>query len=244
MFHVEQLNEHGAASALHPAWMAALGAVKLPPGARERMAHHWALVQQWNARTNLTAIDDEETAVWRHYWDSLVALPRMRGGPVVDFGTGAGFPGMVLAMARPDWDFTLVEPRRKRVSFLEVACARLQLQNVTVHHGRLEDPADRPYMHAVSRATFADDGMMPLATVHAHVARWLMPHGSLLLYRSAGVVTGSAAVQPPILQHPYTVLAASNSAETSESQRMIAEWSAAQLHGDNRTIAPSGMPVV
>lgn len=146
------------------------------------MVQHWQLVKTWNARSNLTAIVADKQAAWLHYYDSLAALLRLQDGPVVDFGSGAGFPGVPLAIMRPQWQFTLVEPRRKRVSFLELACARLGLTNVRVLMGRLEDKLDistqHQYTHAVTRATFSDKNLLQAAS------SWLKPQGTLLIYCS------------------------------------------------------------
>ena len=222
-------------------WDCALADLVPNTDARSALAQHWLLVQQWNARTNLTAIHDAPTAMVRHYRDSLMALPYLTGGPIVDFGSGAGFPGMVLAIARPDWQVTLVEPRRKRVSFLEVARARLELHNVRVHHGRLEDVADQSYAHAVSRATFADAGFMDMAEVQGHVGRWLRDDGTMLLYRgrcSMPEITGGVA---PSAEHTYDL---PEIASKADAARTIQVWLAGQLRSNNRTIAPRQQPVV
>lgn len=180
-------------------------ALDLPDETLEAMASHWDLVCRWNARTNLTAIVDDPRAAAVHYRDSLAALELINHGPIVDFGSGAGFPGIPLALARPDWNFTLVEPRRKRASFLEMAVARLNLRNVKVRIGRIEDIPDQLYRHAVTRATFSDTSAFEMA------AAWLEPQGSLLAYRSdTGVVTPGAR-----RQHRYTV---------ANSARVIEVW--------------------
>jgi 16S rRNA (guanine527-N7)-methyltransferase len=171
----------------------------------EAMAAHWDLVCRWNARTNLTAIVDDPRAATLHYRDSLAALELINSGPIVDFGSGAGFPGIPLALARPDWLITLVEPRRKRASFLEMAVARLNLRNVKVRVGRLEDTPDQLYRHAVTRATFSDEAAFEKAS------RWLEPQGSLLAYRSDSGES-SARVHS---QHRYKV---------ANSARVIEVW--------------------
>ncbi len=225
----------------HAAFRAGLADIVPSEGAQITLAAHWSLVQQWNARTNLTAINDTPTAIVRHYRDSLMVLPHLTDGPIVDFGSGAGFPGMVLAIARPDWQVTLVEPRRKRVSFLEVARARLKLENVRVHHGRLEDVADQSYVHAVSRATFADAGFMAMAEVQTHVGRWLREDGTMLLYRGQRSTTGAVDGVAPFSEHAYSLPEVASQADTA---RAIQIWLAGQLRGSNRTIAPGQVPVV
>ena len=223
------------------AWRQGLADIAPNEATLAAMAQHWSLVQQWNARTNLTAIHDTATAIARHYRDSLMALPHLAGGPIVDFGSGAGFPGMVLAIARPDWQVTLVEPRRKRVSFLEVARARLKLDNVRVHHGRLEDAADQSYAHAVSRATFADAGFMDMAEVQTHVGRWLREDGTMLLYRGQRKTTDATDGVAPFSEHAYDLPEVASQADAA---RTIQIWLAGQLRGSNRTIAQRQAPVV
>ena len=227
--------------ALELAWRRGLADLGLSDAAWVAMAQHWSLVQQWNARTNLTAIHDTATAITRHYRDSLMALPHLTGGPIVDFGSGAGFPGMVLAIARPDWQVTLVEPRRKRVSFLEVARARLKLDNLRVHHGRLEDDPDQSYAHAVSRATFADGGLMDMADVQMHVGRWLRDDATMLLYRGQHRITDAAQGVAPASEHAYSLPEVLSQADAARTMQI---WLAGQLRGNNRTIAPRQLPVV
>jgi 16S rRNA (guanine527-N7)-methyltransferase len=107
---------------------------------------------------NLTTVTDEGEFVARHLLDSIAALPAFPAFPayaggghgagelraaqrVVDVGTGAGFPGVPLAIACPDKDFLLIDSLRKRVGFLEEACAELGLDNVQTLHARAEDAA-------------------------------------------------------------------------------------------------------
>jgi 16S rRNA (guanine527-N7)-methyltransferase len=193
---------------IHSALATACGDLVLPPGVLAACAVHWECVQRWNARTNLTAVTSAEDAAWLHYRDSLAALPLLTGGPIVDFGSGAGYPGIPLALARPDWLFTLVEPRRKRLSFLEMVVARLQLRNVRLRLGRIEDAPDEAYAHGVTRATFSQDGAFTAA------ARWLRAEGSLLAYRSD---QARGAAQPV---HRYSV---------REQPRCIEIWTFASV---------------
>lgn len=146
--------------------------------ARELMEQHWRLVLLWNQRTNLTAITDDSEAAWLHYGDSLQALPLLEGQTLVDFGSGAGFPGIPLAIARPDLRVALVEPRRKRASFLEASVARLGLSNVRVLEGRAEDAPDRLYATGVTRATFSELGDL------SRCLAWLEKGGRLIAYRA------------------------------------------------------------
>ena len=150
-----------------------------PDKALAQLWAHWLLVKEWNARINLTAIEDDSEAAWLHYRDSLAALDSLPAtGPIVDMGSGAGFPGIPLAIARPAQTFYLVEPRRKRVSFLRVVVSRLGLSNVVVHHGRSTDNPPELCEAVVSRATFSGE-----ADLRACL-RWLTPSGVLIAYRA------------------------------------------------------------
>lgn len=144
-----------------------------------QLEQHWDMVKTWNARTNLTSILDDEQSALLHYRDSLEALPFLDGGPIVDFGSGAGYPGLVLACARPDIEFSLVEPRRKRASFLQIAAARLQLKNVVIVHGSSNDRPTKEFSQGVTRATFSSEADIQ------DCLRWLRPGGLLIAYRAA-----------------------------------------------------------
>lgn len=100
---------------------------------------HVTLVGLWNRRMNLTRITGGE-AVVKHVLDSLLPAQWLpEGGLALDVGSGAGFPGLPLAVLRPGLRVFLVESDRKKASFLKVAVADLGLKNVTVLHGRFEE---------------------------------------------------------------------------------------------------------
>lgn len=131
--------------------------VELPLPARENLAAHLELIEKWNRVHNLTAVRDTQQMVALHLLDSLSLLPHLRDAKsVIDVGTGPGFPGVPLAIARPGTRFTLLDSSHKKCAFLEQAKAELGLANVTVVCGRVEEyrPAER-YDTVVSRA-FAD----------------------------------------------------------------------------------------
>ncbi len=105
-------------------------------------------LQKWSRRINLIARDStEQQIIEKHFLDSLSLLPLLRLSSsrqfsLLDVGTGAGFPGLVLAAILPDATFTLVEPRKKRVSFLRHIIRTLELSNVEVLGERLEHCQD------------------------------------------------------------------------------------------------------
>ncbi len=97
-------------------------------------------IQKINKVLNLTAITDDEGIYLKHFYDSLLIHKDIEpNNSLCDVGSGAGFPGLVLAIARPDIDVTLIEPTTKRTNFLEEVVSLCELDNVTVINGRAED---------------------------------------------------------------------------------------------------------
>lgn len=111
----------------------------------KQFADYLALLNQWNQVHNLTAITDVKDQVIRHLNDSLAILPYLTGMRVLDVGSGAGFPGIPLAIIAPDKQFVLLDKNQKKIYFLNHVIATLQLQNVTAIHARVEEyePSDR-----------------------------------------------------------------------------------------------------
>ncbi len=99
-----------------------------------------ALLQKWNARTNLTAIRDEEGILSRHFVESILCARALPTGiaTLLDFGSGAGFPGLPIAILRPEIAVTLAESQNKKASFLREAIRTLGL-STKVHAGRAEE---------------------------------------------------------------------------------------------------------
>jgi len=121
-------------------------------------------VIEWNSRANLTAITDYEEVQIKHFLDSLTCLKAMGavkpGERLIDVGSGAGFPGLVLAIARPDLDVTLLEATTKKALFLEHVATSLGLPNVRIVNARAEelghDPAHREAYHWAAARAVAD----------------------------------------------------------------------------------------
>jgi len=130
----------------------ALG-LALAPGQVEALLTLVAELAEWNRRVNLTAIKDPAEVVDKHLLDSLAVLPHIRGLQVADIGTGAGFPGLPLAVADLDRRYTLVESTGKKAAFVRHAATMLQLPNVDVVLARAESykPA-RPFDSVIARA--------------------------------------------------------------------------------------------
>jgi 16S rRNA (guanine527-N7)-methyltransferase len=125
---------------LEPALIAGcheLGVTLSAAQARGQIALLAELVE-WNGRFNLTSITEPGDMLRKHLLDSLAALPHLRGMRVADVGTGAGFPGLPLAICAPERQFTLIDATAKKCRFVEHAAAALGLANVTVVNARAE----------------------------------------------------------------------------------------------------------
>jgi 16S rRNA (guanine527-N7)-methyltransferase len=112
--------------------------LSLPPDAPGCLARYLALLGKWNRGQNLTAITDPEAMVYGHVLDSLAGLPWLGDGRVLDVGSGAGLPGIPIAIADPGREFVLLDSRRKRIQFLLYAKRELALDNVSVVEARIE----------------------------------------------------------------------------------------------------------
>lgn len=110
------------------------------------------LIEKWNRVHNLTAIRDPCDMLIQHVLDSLVVLPHIRGPQIVDVGTGAGLPGIPIALARPDWQVMLVESNQKKTAFLQQAKIELKLHNVQIMLQRIEQLEAKPVNTIISRA--------------------------------------------------------------------------------------------
>jgi 16S rRNA (guanine527-N7)-methyltransferase len=97
------------------------------------------LLDKWNAAYNLTAIRDLESMVNKHIFDSLAVLPWLKGDRILDVGTGAGLPGIPLAIAQPDKQFVLLDSNGKKVRFLQEVKRVLALKNLEVVQFRVEN---------------------------------------------------------------------------------------------------------
>jgi len=112
-----------------------------------------ALMEKWNKAYNLTAVRNREDMATLHILDSLTVLPYVEGGRVADIGTGAGLPGIPLAIFLPDVQFVLVDSNSKKTRFVQQAILELKLKNVSVIHSRVEQiKPDRLFSSVIMRA--------------------------------------------------------------------------------------------
>ena len=134
--------------------------IELNDEALLRFEKYMNLVIDWNERINLTSITEKGEFIVKHFFDSLTILKTLNikeASKIIDIGTGAGFPGIPLKIARPDIDLTLLDSLNKRLTFLNnVVLPEIGLES-TIIHGRAEDVSKQPeyrekYDFAVSRA--------------------------------------------------------------------------------------------
>jgi 16S rRNA G527 N7-methylase RsmG len=104
-----------------------------------KLLDYLALLDRWNKVYNLTAIRDPQQMVSNHLLDSLAVAPYLWAGRWLDAGCGAGLPGVVLAVVKPEWHFTLLDSSSKKTSFVQQAIIELKLRNVAVYCARVEE---------------------------------------------------------------------------------------------------------
>ena len=158
------------------AGLATLG-LDLPLAAQQKLLAFRDLLLKWNKVYNLTALRDPAQAVSHHLLDSLVILPHVGAGNLLDVGSGGGLPGIPLAIVCPDLSVTLVDTVQKKATFLQQAAIELGLKSVAVHHARVEEMSGQ-YAQISSRA-FAELALFVSLTRHllAPGGRWLAMKG-------------------------------------------------------------------
>lgn len=152
----------------------------LPTEAIDQLMAYLKLLIKWNKAYNLTAIRNPSEMVDKHILDSLSMVPYIKQQRNLDVGTGAGLPGMILAIVYPQFDFTLLDTNGKKTRFLVQAKAELKLTNVTVENRRVEEWRPEQLFDVVmSRAFSAIDDMVNWSQ---HL---LLPNGSFMLMKGA-----------------------------------------------------------
>ncbi len=169
----------------------ALG-LDVPDAARSRLMTYLEILARWNRVFNLTAVRDPEEMVVRHLLDSLAIGPYLPPGPLLDVGSGAGLPGVPLALIEPARPVTLLDRSRKRIDFLTEICARVGLAHVQLVGRRVEDyRPDHTYAAVTARAFAALPDMLAAA---GHL---LAGEGVLLAMKGAFPAEEIAALPAP-----------------------------------------------
>jgi len=125
------------------------------------------LIEKWNKAYNLTAIRNREDMVRLHVLDSLAIVPFIEGKRVIDIGTGAGLPGIPLAIYMPEIEFTLLDSNAKKTRFVQQAILELKLKNVSVCHNRVEQYHPEKGFDTVITRAFA--GLSDIVELTAHL---------------------------------------------------------------------------
>ena len=166
----------------------------------ERLCVYVELLLRWNARMNLTALDDRDTGLDRLIVEPLVAVRHLptRTATVVDIGSGGGSPAIPLKLAAPDVSLLMVEAKTRKAAFLREVVRRLELDRTSVETGRYEALLTRPELHEAH-----DVLTLRAVRVEARVLRGLQafikPGGELLLFRGGGSADVPAELQPPLV---------------------------------------------
>jgi 16S rRNA (guanine527-N7)-methyltransferase len=142
-----------------------------PLPVQQKLVHYIQLIARWNKTFNLTAIRDVEEMVSKHLLDSLVVQPFVEGKTVLDVGSGAGLPGIPLAITSPEKRFVLIDSNGKKTRFLIQAKIDLKLDNVEVIHQRVEDyrpvaDGHRIYFDVITARAYATTDDILRSTAH------------------------------------------------------------------------------
>ncbi len=149
------------------------------------------LLIEYNSHTNLTALRDEKSIIEKHFLDSLLLqnLIKKESKKAIDIGTGAGFPGMVLAIFNPDIEFTLMDSIGKKTKFLELVKENLEVNNIKIITSRAED-----YINDENREIYdlgLCRGVSKLGTILEYIIPFLKVNGEFLSQKMEG--TGEEA---------------------------------------------------
>ena len=156
-------------------------------GQAEQFMRYLAHLMEWNKTINLTAIIDPKEIIIKHFVDSLAALVATsfpKNGVVLDVGSGGGFPGLPLKIVRSDMRLVLIEPVRKKCSFLNSVIGLLKLQDVSTFDGTIEQYVKRPIRHAIDMVVVR---ALKYEEIRKHIPALLTSKGKVVLYRTEAI---------------------------------------------------------
>lgn len=153
--------------------------LNLPENVRQKLLDYLGLIQKWNKVHNLTAVRDPEEMVTLHLLDSLSVLPHIKSGRLLDVGSGAGLPGIPLALCLPDLQVTVMDSSHKKASFMRQVKTELNIPNLEVMCGRVEDYRPAQLFDIVISRAFSDLNQFVMLTKHLCKAdgQWLAMKG-------------------------------------------------------------------
>lgn len=189
--------------------------IEQPPARQQQLLDYLALLVKWNKVFNLTAIRDPAEMVSRQLLDSLSILSWVRGPRVLDVGTGAGLPGIPLAIVRPDIEFTLLDSNGKKTRFVQQAAAELGLANVAVRKERIENLDDPQGFNDITSRAFA--ALVDFVEASTHL---LAPGGHWLAMRGLAEKDGNTPPSGVACRlHPLQVAGATGRRHLLECRR-------------------------
>lgn len=153
--------------------------MKISDAQAQKFEKYFNFLVEENQKFNLTAITEFEDVLIKHFVDCAVAVGKFYG-KVLDVGSGAGFPGVVLAILRDDLRITLVDSLNKRVKFLNELIALLQLKNVEVFHARIEDFQQKQSFDTVTARAVAN-----MSTLCEYLLPFVKVNGKAIIYKGA-----------------------------------------------------------
>lgn len=148
---------------------------------QQQLLKYVTLLKKWNSVYNLTAIREEHAMVSHHLLDSLAVLPYLWTGRWLDVGCGAGLPGIVLAIAKPDWRVTLIDSNSKKTSFVQQVIIELGITNADVHNARAEDWHSETLFDGIISRAFSELAQFINVTRHliSPAGKWAAMKGKL-----------------------------------------------------------------
>lgn len=152
--------------------------VRLNTGTADQLLTLLDELARWNRAYNLTAVRDRGEMITHHLLDSLSVLPALAGPRIIDVGTGAGFPGLVLALVDPDREYTLLDSNGKKIRFVEHALRTFALRHVRAVQSRVED-----YRPTSGFDTVVGRAYAPAARFAASCRHLLAPGGEILMMK-------------------------------------------------------------
>jgi len=151
----------------------------LSDSAIKKLMDYLALLQKWNKVHNLTAVRDAEDMVTLHLLDSLSVLPHINAKALLDVGSGGGLPGIPLAICLPDLQVTVIDSNQKKASFMRQAKAELNITNLQVVSGRVEQYKPAQQFEIIISRAFSEISLFLNLTKHllAENGKWLAMKG-------------------------------------------------------------------
>jgi len=167
----------------------------------EKLEIYLATLKKWNKVYNLTAINEDSEIIVKHFLDSLsVNRYIQNSGRILDVGTGAGFPGLILALFNPEKSFVLVDGVSKKISFLQEMIGKLNLKNVIAVHTKVEQYNEAEQFDIIISRAFADIKKMTKLTSHL-----IKDGGKFIAMKGPDVMSELDDISLPFVHHDITV---------------------------------------